>query len=151
MVAPVAIKAAQNSGATLLIAGIAALVLLRGAKLLPDVTGVSDAAKGAVGIAKAPGVWIADEFEDLWNPPSGQFSPKDPLAELRQDAMTVKRYSSKGKAFALGFFQGEDEEDFGPAYYDEVHYDDDSIPIAVPVKIHRESRQLGEKVRGWLF
>ena len=150
MVAPVAAaagkKAAGNPGGILLIAGLAALVLLRGVRALPelpDVTPVLDT-------AKKPAEWVADEWDKIWNPPSGQFSWRDPLAELRQEARTVKRYTDTSKAFLGGIVQGDndfymhDEE-----YYQSVHYDDRGIPIAVPVETDRIARQFGDRIRGW--
>ena len=146
MVAPVARKAAQEPGAVLLVAGIAALVLLRGVKALPDLPDIG----GVVDTVKKPADWVEGEWDRLWNPPSGQFSWSDPLAELRQDAMTVKRYTNRSTAFLGGIVQGEDMDDPGPEYYGRVHYDDQGVPVAVPVEINRDSRQLGERVRGWL-
>ena len=146
MVTPVARKAADNPGAVLLLAGIAALVLLRGVKALPELPDVG----WAVDTVKKPGEWIEGEWDKLWNAPSGQFSPTDPLAALRQEARTVKRYTNTSKAFLGGIVQ--DDDDYflhDEEYYQSVHYDDRGIPIAVPVEIDRKARKFGEQVRGW--
>jgi len=149
MVAPVAIvagkKAADNPGAVLLIGVIGLVMLTRAVKALPTIPDVS----GAVDIVKAPFDWVGGEIDALINPPSGQFSPSDPLAELRQDAMTVKRFTNRSTAFLGGIVQGPDMDDPGPEYYGRVHYDDAGVPVSVPVEINRPSRQLGERVRSW--
>jgi len=160
MVAPVAIaagkkaapvaraaarKATDNPGAILLIGVIGLVMLSRAVKAIPTIPDVS----GAIDIVKAPSDWVSEEIYALLNPPSGQFSPSDPWAELRQNAMMVKRSSSTSTAFLGGIVQGPDMDDPGPEYYGRVHYDDGGIPVAVPVDINRGARQLGERVRGW--
>jgi hypothetical protein len=160
MVAPVAIaagkkaapvakaaarKATDNPGAVLLIGAIGLVMLSRAVKAIPTLPDVSR----AVDIATAPFDWLGGGIDELINPPSGQFSPSDPFAELRQDAMTIKRYSSTSTAFLGGIAQGPDMDDPGPEYYGKVHYDDAGVPVAVPVDINRTSRQLGERVRSW--
>jgi len=162
MVAPVAIaggkkaapvaraaarKAADNSGAVLLIGAIGLLMVSQVAKKIPKLPTVPDVS-GLVERVNAPFDWIGREFDALRNPPSGKFSWQDPLAELRQDAMTVKRYSSRSTAFMGGVVQGYDEDDgLGQDYYGQVHYDDSGVPVAVPVDINRDSRLLGGRVR----
>lgn len=160
MVAPVAIaagkkaapvakaaarKAGENPGAVLLIGAIGLMMLTRAVKSIPTIPDVS----GVVDLAKAPFDWLGGGIDELINPPSGQFSPSDPLAELRQDAMTVRRFSNRSTAFLGGIVQGPDMDDPGPEYYGKVHYDDAGVPVAVPVEINRPSRQLGERVRSW--
>jgi hypothetical protein len=139
-------KASDNSGAVLLIGAIGLVMLTRAVKAIPTLPDVS----GAVDIAKAPFDWLGGEIDDLIKPPSGQFSPSDPLAELRGDLMTARRFTNRSTAFLGGIVQGPDMDDPGPEYYGRVHYDDAGVPIAVPVEINRPSRQLGERVRGWL-
>jgi len=138
-------KATDNPGAVLLIGAIGLVMLTRAVKAIPAIPDVS----GAVDIARAPFDWLGSEIGELINPPSGQFSPSDPLAELRQDAMTVKRWTNRSTAFLGGVVQGPDMDDPGPEYYGRVHYDDADVPVAVPVEINRPSRQLGERVRSW--
>lgn len=138
-------KAGDNPGAVLLIGAIGLVMLTRAVKSIPTIPDVS----GAVDIAKAPFAWVGGEIGALINPPSGQFSLSDPLAEWRQDAMTVKRFTNRSTAFLGGIVQGPDMDDPGPEYYGRVHYDDAGVPVAVPVEINRPSRQLGERVRGW--
>ena len=160
MVAPVAIaagmkaapaaraaarKATDNPGGAVLIGVVALVMLANVVKKIPTIPDVS----GAVDVAKAPFDWTTEAVEKLINPPSGQFSPSDPLAELRQDAMTVKRFTNRSTAFLGGIAQGPDMDDPGPEYYGRVHYDDTGVPVAVPVEINRTSRQLGERVRSW--
>ena len=160
MVAPVAIaagkkaapvaraaarKATDNPGAALLIGAIGLVMLSRAVKSIPTIPDLS----GAVDIAAAPFDWVGGEIDALRNPPSGQFSPSDPFAELQQDAMTVKRFTNTSTAFLGGVVQGPDMDDPGPEYYGKVHYDDAGVPVAVPVDINRTSRQLGERVRSW--
>jgi hypothetical protein len=90
-------------------------------------------------------------MDELINPPSGQFSPSDPLAELLQDAMTVKRVTSRSTAFLGSVVQGYDEDDgLGQDYYGQVHYDATGVPVAVPVDINRPSRLLGGRIRDTL-
>jgi len=138
-------KAADNPGAVLLIGAIGLVMLTRAVKALPTIPDVS----GAVDAVKAPFDLLRGEIDELINPPSGQFSPSDPLAELRQDAMTVQRFTNRSTAFLGGIVQGPDMDDPGPEYYGRVHYDDAGVPVAVPVEINRPSRQLGERVRSW--
>jgi len=138
-------KATDNPGAVLLIGAIGLVMLTRAVKALPTIPDISP----AVDIARAPFDWLGGELDDLINPPSGQFSPSDPLAQLRQDAMTVKRFTNRSTAFLGGIVQGPDMDDPGPEYYGRVHYDDAGVPVAVPAEINRPSRQLGERVRGW--
>lgn len=138
-------KARDNPDAMLLIGVIGLVVLSRAVKAIPTIPDVS----GALDVAKAPFDWVGEEIDALLNPPSGQFSPSDPLAELRQDAMTVKRFTNRSTAFLGGIAQGPDMDDPGPEYYGRVHYDPAGVPVAVPVEINRASRQLGERVRSW--
>jgi len=149
MVAPIAKaaarKAASDPGAAVLI-GVVALVLFTNVvKQIPKLPGVSE----AVATIRKPFDWTVSEFDELMNPPSGQFSPSDPLAELRQDAMTVKRFTNKSTAFLGGIVQG-DTDDPESDYYDIVHYDPTGIPVAVPVEINRGARKAGERVRDFV-
>jgi len=147
MVAPVAKaaarKAASDPGATVLIGVLALVMFTNLVKKIPRLPAVS----GAVETVRAPFDWTVSEFDDLFNPPSGQFSPSDPLAELRQDAMTVKRWTNTSTAFLGGIVQGPDMDDPGPEYYGQVHYDDAGVPVAVPVEIDRGARKAGEAVQ----
>lgn len=129
-------KAANDPGNAILIGVVALVMFTNAVKKLPKLPGV-----------RKPFDWTRSEFDDLMNPPSGQFSPKDPLAELRQDAATVQRFTNRSTAFLGGIFQGPDMDDPGPEYYSKVHYDDSGVPVAVPVEINRDSRRLGERVR----
>ena len=165
MVAPVAIaagkkaapvakaaarKAADNSGAVLLIGAIGLLMFSQVAKKIPKLPTIPDVS-GLVDRVNAPFNWVGSEFDALANPPSGSFSWQDPLAELRQDAMTVKRFSSRSSAFLGGAVQGYDEDDgLGQDYYGQVHYDATGVPVAVPVDINRDSRLLGDRLRNAL-
>ena len=147
MVAPVAKaaarKAANDPGAVVLIGVVALVMFTNVVKKIPTLPGVS----GAVQTVRKPFDWTVSEFDELMNPPSGQFSPSDPLAELRQDAMTVKRFTNTSTAFLGGIAQGPDLDDPGPEYYGRVHYDPTGIPVAVPVEINRGARKAGERVR----
>ena len=147
MVAPVAKaavkKAAGNPGALLLIGGIGLLFLARGIKAIPELPDLSV----PFDVARQPFDWTISEFDEIMNPPSGQFSPSDPMAELRQDAMTVKRWTNTSTAFLGGIVQGPDMDDPGPEYYGQVHYDDTGVPVAVPVEINRGARKAGEAVQ----
>jgi len=147
MVAPVAKaaarKAASDPGAMVLIGVVGLLMFTNVVKKIPKLPGVS----GAVETVRKPFDWTVSEFDELINPPSGQFSPSDPLAELRQDAMTVKRWTNTSTAFLGGIVQGPDMDDPGPEYYGQVHYDDAGVPVAVPVEIDRGARKAGEAVQ----
>jgi len=147
MAAPVAKaaarKAANDPGAVVLIGVVALVMFTNVVKKIPTLPGVS----GAVQTVRKPFDWTVSEFDELMNPPSGQFSPSDPLAELRQDAMTVKRYTNTSTAFLGGIVQGPDLDDPGPEYYGRVHYDPAGVPVAVPVEINRGARKAGERVR----
>ena len=151
MVAPVAKaaarkaarKAASDPGAAVLVGVVALVMFTNVVKGIPKLPGVS----GAVETVRKPFDWTVSEFDELMNPPSGQFSPSDPLAELRQDAMTVKRYTNTSTAFLGGIVQGPDLDDPGPEYYGRVHYDPAGVPVAVPVEINRGARKAGERVR----
>jgi len=147
VVAPVAVaagkKAAGNPGALLLIGGIGLLFLARGIKGIPEIPDLSV----PFDVARKPFDWTISEFDEIMNPPSGQFSPSDPMAELRQDAMTVKRWTNTSTAFLGGIVQGPDLDDPGPEYYAQVHYDDAGVPVAVPVEIDRGARKAGEAVQ----
>lgn len=136
-------KAAGNPGAAVLVGVVALVVLTNVVKTIPKLPGVS----GAVATVRKPIDWTVSEFDELINPASGQFSPSDPLAELRQDAMTVKRFTNTSTAFLGGIFQGPDLDDPGPEYYGQVHYDDTGVPVAVPVEINRGARKAGEAVQ----
>jgi hypothetical protein len=162
MVAPVAIaagkkaapaakaaarKASDNPGAVLLIGAIGLLMFGQVAKKIPKLPTVPDVS-GLVDRVNAPFNWVDREINALRNPPSGSFSWQDPLAELRQDAVTVKRFSSRSTAFLGGVVQDYDEDDgLGQDYYGQVHYDDSGVPVAVPVDVNRDSRLLGGRVR----
>ena len=147
MVAPMAAaagrKAAENPGAMVLIGVVGLVMFTNVVKQIPKFPGVT----GALETARKPFDWTVSEFDQLMNPPSGQFSPSDPLAELRQDAMTVKRYTNTSTAFLGGIVQGPDLDDPGPEYYGRVHYDPAGVPVAVPVEINRGARKAGERVR----
>ena len=147
MVAPVAKaaarKAANDPGAVVLIGVVALVMFTNVVKKIPTLPGVS----GAVQTVRKPFDWTVSEFDELMNPPSGQFSLSDPLAELRQDAMTVKRFTNTSTAFLGGIVQGPDLDDPGPEYYGRVHYDPMGVPVAVPVEINRGARKAGERVR----
>ena len=141
-------KAASDPGAMVLV-GVVTLVLFTNVvKKIPTLPGVS----GAVETVRKPFDWTVSAFDELLNPPSGQFSPSDPLAELRQDAMTVKRFTNRSTAFLGGIVQGPDLDDPGPEYYSQVHYDPTGIPVAVPVDIDRTARiwggRVGDAIRG---
>jgi len=138
-------KATDNPGGTVLIGVVALVMLANVVKKIPTIPDVS----GAIDLARKPFDWTRSEFDQLMNPASGQFSLSDPLAELRQDAMTVKRFTDRSTAFLGGIAQGPDMDDPGPEYYGQVHYDDAGVPVAVAVEINRTSRQLGERVRSW--
>ena len=150
MVAPVAKaaarKAANDPGAVVLIGVVALVMFTNVVKKIPTLPGVS----GAVQTVRKPFDWTVSEFDELMNPPSGQFSPSDPLAELRQDAMTVKRYTNTSTAFLGGIVQG-DPDDPESDYYSQVHYDE-KLPVAVPAEINRTARiwggRVGEAIRG---
>ena len=162
MVAPVAIaagkkaapaakaaarKASDNPGAVLLIGAIGLLLFSQVAKKIPKLPTVPDVS-GLVERVNAPFSWVGSEIDALRNPPSGKFSWQDPLAELRQDAMTVNRLTNRSTAFFGGISQDYDEDDgLGQDYYGQVHYDDSGVPVAVPVDINRDSRLLGGRVR----
>ena len=162
MVAPVAIaagkkaapaakaaarKATDNPGAVLLIGAIGLLMFGQVAKKIPKLPTFPDVS-GLVDAVNAPFNWFGRERDALINPPSGKFSWQDPLAELRQDVVTVKRFSSRSTAFLGGVVQGYDEDDgLGQDYYGRVHYDDSGVPVAVPVDIDRDSRLLGGRIR----
>jgi len=140
-------KASDNSGAVLLIGAIGLLMFGQVAKKIPKLPTMPDVS-GLVERVNAPFNWVGSEIDALRNPPSGQFSWQDPLAELRQDAVTVKRFSSRSTAFLGGVVQDYDEDDgLGQDYYGRVHYDDSGVPVAVPVDIHRDSRLLGGRIR----
>ena len=147
MVAPVAKAAARkvpsDPGAAILIGVVALVMFTNVVKKIPKLPVVT----GAVETVRKPFDWTVSEFDELLNPPSGQFSPSDPLAELRQDAMTVKRYTNTSTAFLGGIVQGPDLDDPGPEYYGRVHYDPAGVPVAVPVEINRGARKAGERVR----
>ena len=146
MVAPVAKaavrKAASDPGAMVLVGVVALVMFTNVVKKIPKLPGVT----GAVETVRKPFDWTVSEFDELLNPPSGQFSPSDPLAELRQDAMTVKRFTNTSTAFLGGIFQGPDLDDPGPEYYSQVHYDPTGIPVAIPVEIDRTARLWGDRV-----
>lgn len=154
MVAPVAKaavkvarKAAGDPGPAILIGVLALVMFTNVVKKIPKLPGVS----GAVETVRKPFDWTAEAFDELLNPPSGQFSPSDPLAELRQDAMVVKRFTNTSTAFLGGIVQG-DIDDPEAEFYSQVHYDAQGIPIAVPVEINRTARlwggRVGEGIRG---
>ena len=123
MVAPVAKAAARkvpsDPGAAILIGVVALVMFTNVVKKIPKLPVVT----GAVETVRKPFDWTVSEFDELMNPPSGQFSLSDPLAELRQDAMTVKRFTNTSTAFLGGIVQGPDLDDPGPEYYGRVHYD----------------------------
>lgn len=135
-------KAANDPGSAILIGALALVMFTNVVKKIPKLPGVPDVT-GVVGTVRKP-------FDDLFNPPSGQFSPSDPLAELRQDAMTVKRFTNTSTVFLGGIVQG-DIDDPESDYYSQVHYDE-GIPVAVPVEIDRTARvwgrRVGETIRG---
>jgi len=147
MVAPVAKAAARkvpsDPGAAILIGVVALVMFTNVVKKIPKLPVVT----GAVETVRKPFDWTVSEFDELMNPPSGQFSLSDPLAELRQDAMTVKRFTNTSTAFLGGIVQGPDLDDPGPEYYGRVHYDPMGVPVAVPVEINRGARKAGERVR----
>ena len=147
MVAPVAKAAARkvpsDPGAAILIGVVALVMFTNVVKKIPKLPVVT----GAVETVRKPFDWTVSEFDELMNPPSGQFSLSDPLAELRQDAMTVKRFTNTSTAFLGGIVQGPDLDDPGPEYYGRVHYDPMGVPVAVPVEINRVARKAGERVR----
>jgi len=133
-----------------LIGAIGLLMFSQVAKKIPKLPTVPDVS-GLVERVNAPFNWVDREIDALRNPPSGSFSWKDPLAELRQDARQVKRVSKRAMAFGDAALSGFDEDDgLGHDYYGRVHYDETGVPVAVPVDINRESRLLGERLRNAL-
>lgn len=138
-------KAAANPGPAILVGVVALVMFTNVVKKIPALPAIT----GAVDTVRKPFDWTRSEFDQLMNPPSGQFSPSDPLAELRQDALTVKRFTNTSTAFLGGIVQGPDLDDPGPEYYAQVHYDDSGVPVAVPVEINRTARKAGEAVQNF--